>query len=142
LFHGLTAILKQTLRTKFYMPKSSIFDHPSYGWAMVGIAFTLSAISFGVLASVGVFLKPLAAEFGWSRGSLSFGYSAITLATAFSGILWSIIADRYGTKWLVLFGSIVLGIPLLLLSRMESLTEFYLGLTQITRFWCYHGTYA
>jgi MFS family permease len=107
------------------MPNSSIFDRPGYGWAMVGVAFTLSAISFGVLASVGVFLKPLAAEFGWSRGSLSFGYSAITLATAFSGILWSIIADRYGTRWLVLFGSIVLGIPLLLLSRMESITEFY-----------------
>ncbi|MBT5940060.1 MAG: MFS transporter, partial [Rhodospirillaceae bacterium] len=108
------------------MPNPKFSERPEYGWAMVAIAFTLSAISFGVLSSVGVFLKPLAAEFGWSRGSLSFGYSAITLATAFSGILWSIIADRYGTRWLVLFGSIVIGIPLLLLSQMESITEFYL----------------
>jgi MFS family permease len=108
------------------MSPTKITQRPGYGWAMVAIAFTLSAISFGVLASVGVFLKPLAAEFGWSRGSLSFGYSAITLATAFSGILWSVIADRYGSRWLVLFGSATLGIPLLLLSQMESITEFYL----------------
>jgi predicted MFS family arabinose efflux permease len=101
-------------------------ERQEYSWAMVAVAFTLSAISFGVLASVGVFLKPLAAEFGWSRGSLSFGYTAITLATALTGVLWSVIADRYGTRWLVLFGSITLGIPLLLLSRMESITEFYL----------------
>ncbi|MDC0196374.1 MFS transporter [Gammaproteobacteria bacterium] len=101
-------------------------ERPAYGWIMVAIAFTLSSISFGVLASVGVFLKPLAAEFGWSRGSLSFGYSAITLATAFSGLLWSYIVDRFGSRWVVLFGSVTLGIPLLLLSSMETITEFYL----------------
>ena len=101
-------------------------ERPAYGWIMVAIAFTLSAISFGVLASVGVFLKPLAAEFGWSRGSLSFGYSAITIATAFSGLLWSYVVDRFGSRWVVLFGSVTLGIPVLLLSSMETITEFYL----------------
>jgi MFS family permease len=101
-------------------------ERPEYGWAMVAVGFTLSSISFGVLASVGVFLKPLAADFGWSRGSVSFGYSVITLATAFSGLFWSYIADRFGTRWLVLFGSATLGIPLLLLSGMETITEFYL----------------
>lgn len=108
------------------MPKLKFSERPEYGWAMVATAFTLSAISFGVLSSVGVFLKPLAEEFGWSRGSLSFGYSTITLSTAFAGLLWSVIADKYGTRWLVLFGASTLGIPLLLLSRMESLNEFYL----------------
>ncbi len=101
-------------------------ERSGYGWVVVVVAFTLSSISFGVLASVGVFLKPLASEFGWSRGSLSFGYSAITLATAFSSLFWSYIADRYGSRWLVLFGSITLGLPLLLLSGMETITEFYL----------------
>jgi MFS family permease len=101
-------------------------ERPAYGWIMVAIAFTLSSISFGVLASVGVFLKPLVAEFGWSRGSLSFGYSAITFATAFSGLLWSYIVDCFGSRWVVLFGSATLGIPLLLLSSMETITEFYL----------------
>lgn len=101
-------------------------NRAEYGWAMVAIAFTLSAISFGMLSSVGIFMKPLQVEFGWSRGSLSFGYSAITLSTAVAGLLWSFIADKYGTRWIVLFGALTLGIPLLLLSRMETITEFYL----------------
>ena len=108
------------------MTEMKYTERSEYGWVIVAAAFTLSAISFGVLASVGVFLKPLAAEFGWSRGSLSFGYSSITLATAFSGLFWSYVADRFGSRWLVLFGSITLGLPLLLLSGMETITEFYL----------------
>jgi len=108
------------------MTKTNFMQRPGYGWVMVGIAFLLNLMAFGVLASVGVFLKPLASEFGWSRGSLSFGYSAITLATAFAGLFWSYIADRFGTRWLVLFGSITLGIPLLLLSTVETITQFYL----------------
>ena len=101
-------------------------ERSEYGWIIVIVAFILSSVSFGVLASVGVFLKPLANEFGWSRGSLSFGYSTITIATAFFGLFWSYIADRYGSRWVVLFGSTTLGLPLLLLSSMESITEFYL----------------
>ncbi|MBT3916035.1 MAG: MFS transporter [Rhodospirillaceae bacterium] len=100
-------------------------ESEAYGWVMVFITFTLSAISFGVLSSVGVFLKVLEAEFGWSRASLSFGYSAITLATAATGIFWGFLADRYGTRRFVLFGAIVLGFPLLLLSTMDSIVEFY-----------------
>ena len=111
------------------MPNTEIkkfTEREEYGWVMVVATFTLGVISFGVLSSVGVFLKPLEAEFGWSRGSLSFGYSAITLATAFAGILWGMLADRYGTRWFVLFGAVIIGFPLLLLSTMDSVIEFYL----------------
>ena len=41
---------------------------PRYAWVMVFCVFTLSTLSFGALASVSVFLKPLSLEFGWSRG--------------------------------------------------------------------------
>ncbi|SVC68363.1 uncharacterized protein METZ01_LOCUS321217, partial [marine metagenome] len=92
---------------------------------VVAVAFFLSAISFGTLASVGIFLKPLIAEFGWSRGNLSLGYTAIAFASAVAGILWSIIVDRHGSRWVALFGAIAMGIPLLLLSRIELLAEFY-----------------
>ena len=101
-------------------------QHLSYGWVVVLSAFLLNMMAFGVLASVGVFIKPLANEFGWSRGGLSFGYTAITFSTAFAGLFWSYIADRFGTRWLVLFGSVTIGIPLLLLSKVETLTQFYL----------------
>ncbi|MBD87165.1 MAG: hypothetical protein CMM34_02800, partial [Rhodospirillaceae bacterium] len=107
------------------MANAKFSETPGYGWIVVAVAFFLSAISFGTLASVGIFLKPLIAEFGWSRGNLSLGYTAIAFASAVTGIIWSIIVDRHGSRWVALFGAIAMGIPLLLLSRIELLTEFY-----------------
>ena len=107
------------------MSNAKFSETPGYGWIVVAVAFFLSAISFGTLASVGIFLKPLIAEFGWSRGNLSLGYTAIAFASAVTGILWSIIVDRHGSRWVALFGAIAMGIPLLLLSRIELLAEFY-----------------
>ncbi|MDP6429060.1 MAG: MFS transporter [Rhodospirillales bacterium] len=99
--------------------------NPTYGWVMAAVVFILTGLSFGVLGSAGVFMKPLAAEFGWSRGSLSLGYTAVTLATAASTVIWGILADRHGTRWITMFSAPVLGVSLLLLSRIDSLWEFY-----------------
>ena len=99
--------------------------NPSYAWVMAAVTFSLTGLSFGVLGSAGVFLKPLAAEFGWSRGDLSLGYTAITLSTAASTVIWGIFADRYGARWIALFGASVLGVCLLLLSQIETKTQFY-----------------
>ena len=54
---------------------------PAYGWVMVFAVFVLSALSFGALGSISVFLKPLAAEFGWSRGETAFGYTVISFSS-------------------------------------------------------------
>jgi MFS family permease len=98
---------------------------PSYGWLMVLIVFTLSALSFGSLGSISVFLKPLSTEFGWSRGMTSLGYTAIAFSSALFGLLWGIIADRYGTRWFGIVAAIVMTFSLFMLSRQESIIEFY-----------------
>ena len=72
---------------------------PAYGWVMVFAVFLLSALAFGALGSISVFLKPLSSEFGWSRGETSLGYTVISLSSALFGILWGYIADRFGTRW-------------------------------------------
>ena len=108
------------------MSNGKFSESDGYGWVVVAVTFFLNVISFGTLASVGIFLKPLIAEFGWSRGNLSLGYTAIAFASAATGILWSMVVDRHGSRWVVLTGAIVMGIPLILLSRMEHLVEFYL----------------
>ena len=43
----------------------------NYGWVMVLVVFVLSGLAFGSMASISVFLKPISADFGWSRGALS-----------------------------------------------------------------------
>ena len=97
----------------------------SYAWVMVACVFILSALSFGTLASISVFLKPLALEFGWSRGQTSFGYTAISFASAFFGVFWGYIADKYGTRWFGIIGAIMMSFSLFLLSKQTSIYHFY-----------------
>lgn len=96
-----------------------------FAWMMVGVAFMLSALSFGILSSVGVFLKPLAAEFGWSRGSLAFGYTAVALMTAFSAIFWGTLSDKFGGRWIAVIGACGMTLTFFLLSTVDSLSKYY-----------------
>jgi len=98
---------------------------PAYGWVMVAVVFVISALAFGTLGSVSVFLKPLSMEFGWSRGETSLGYSAISLASAIFGILWGILADRYGTRWFGVIAAFIMAFALYMLSKQNSIAEFY-----------------
>lgn len=98
---------------------------PFYGWVIVASVFMLSAVSFGALASVSVFLKSLSHEFGWSRASISFGYSLISFGSAVFGIIWGYLADKYGTRWFGLVGTAIMSGALFLLSSQSSLTQFY-----------------
>ncbi|MFK7915825.1 MAG: MFS transporter [Pseudomonadales bacterium] len=98
---------------------------PAYGWVMVAAVFVLSALSFGALGSVSVFLKPLSAEFGWTRAETALGYTTISFASALFGILWGIVADRYGTRWFGLAAATAMTLCLCLLSQQQSIVQFY-----------------
>tara|TARA_A100001037_G_scaffold305895_1_gene347940 strand:+ start:2179 stop:3393 length:1215 start_codon:yes stop_codon:yes gene_type:complete len=98
---------------------------PAYGWTMVAVVFTISALAFGTLGSVSVFMKPLSAEFGWGRGETALGYTAISFSSALFGILWGILADKFGTRWYGVISACVMALALYLLSQQNSITEFY-----------------
>ncbi|WP_417519886.1 MFS transporter [Minwuia sp.] len=97
-----------------------------YGWIMVAVGFGLQALAFGGIGSVGVFLKPLAADFGWSRGEVSAGYTAVALSAAAFGILWGWLSDRRGGRRIALFGVIMMGLSYFALSQTGSLWYYYL----------------
>ena len=98
---------------------------PGYAWVMVACVFILSALSFGTLASISVFLKPLALEFGWSRGQTSFSYTVISFSSAVFGVFWGYIADKYGTRWFGIVAAIMMSLSLFLLSKQTSIYHFY-----------------
>ena len=98
---------------------------PAYGWVMVFVVFLLSALAFGALGSISVFLKPLVTEFGWSRGQTSFGYTVISFSSAVFGVLWGYIADRFGTRWFGLIAAFATSGSLFALSQQASILQFY-----------------
>lgn len=106
--------------------KSAPETDSRFGWLMVIVAFGLQTLAFGGIGSVGVFLKPLAADFGWTRGEVSAGYTAVALSAAGFGILWGWLADRKGGRNIALFGVVMMGLSYFALSMTGSLWYYYL----------------
>jgi len=107
-------------------PALEVREQP-YGWVMVAVTFLLSVLTFGGLPAVAVFLKPLALEFGWTRGETSLGYSAIAVSAAVAGLGYGVLADRFGSRAIILVAAIGMGAAYLLQSGQSTLTEYYLA---------------
>ena len=97
-----------------------------YGWVMVAVASIVIGTGFGMLWSFPIFLKPLAAEFGWQRGETALAYTTAVVLVGVIGILMGDLADRFSTRKVVLVGVIALGASQLLLSYLQSLWQLYL----------------
>jgi MFS family permease len=100
--------------------------HP--GWRVA--AGSLVCLGFGYSAYIsyyfGVFLPPLAAEFGWSRGEVALGVSLGNLATVFAAPLLGLAVDRVGPRPAIIASSIAFALAIATLSRLpDSLAVFY-----------------
>jgi MFS family permease len=102
--------------------KSKIF----YGYIIVAVAFLISLVTGGTHYSFGVFFKPLAGEFGWTRAITS---GAFSLYVVLSGFLWMItgkLNDRFGPRIVVTGTLFFLGLGYLLMSRIGVIWHLYL----------------
>lgn len=84
-------------------------------YMLIGSAFIL-ALSLGVRHGFGLYLVPMSHEFGWS-------HQVFSLAIAIQNLFWGAVqpftgalADKYGSKKVVMMGGILYTIGLLLMS--------------------------
>ena len=97
-----------------------------YGWWIVGAGFFIAVyiggfIYFGFTA---VF-EPIASDFGWSYAQVSFAASLRGLQMSLFAPIVGLLMDRWGPRRLVFAGAVIIGLGLLLLSRINSLATFY-----------------
>lgn len=109
-------------------PPSNVFEESKisyYGWVVVGMAFLANLVAFGLVYSFGIFLKPLASEYGWSRSVTAgaFGFYGIlhTLLAPFAGRL----CDRFGPRLVLTIAGFCLGLPMILMGYTTTLWELY-----------------
>ncbi|MEQ9643590.1 MAG: MFS transporter [Alphaproteobacteria bacterium] len=95
-----------------------------YGWVIVAFGMAASCVSVGSLLALSVFLAPVSAELGASQAGIASVFSLAFLAMGVAGFGWGALADRYGTRIVVLTGGALLGLGLLASSRATSLLEF------------------
>lgn len=99
-----------------------------YGWYVLAGAFVALFMSATGQALVGVMIKPMAAEFGWSRTAIT---SAVFLNMAFyaaSVMVTGRLYDRYGPKWVIAGYALLFSAGYALMSTMDSLWQFLLCL--------------
>jgi len=98
-----------------------------YGWVMVAVGALMSCVAVGAMMSLAVFLQPITAATGWSRAAVSSAMTLNFLVMGAGGFAWGALNDRYGTRPVVLAGSVLLGLGLVLASRAASELQFLLG---------------
>jgi sugar phosphate permease len=100
-----------------------------YGWWIVFAAASIVFLSAGVFFyGFGLLVGPLTAEFGWSRAAVSVGFSLRTEVGGVAAPLVGVLVDRVGVRRLTAIGIVIAAIGFILLSRVESLTGFYIAI--------------
>jgi MFS family permease len=112
-----------------------------YGWYIVGVGFLANvASSFALASTLSIFLKPLTADLGISRGVFSLLRSGEGIIAACLAPFIGTLVDRYGGRWLMAGGTAIAGVGFLLLSQIDGFTQFAaIRLTLVTLGDCMMG---
>lgn len=98
-----------------------------YGWFLVVTLGVTETISWGVLYyAFTVYLAPMEADLGWSRGDMTGAFSLALLLAGFAAIPVGRWLDRHGPRLLMTIGSIAATLLVLAWSRVTSLQQLYL----------------
>ncbi|HEX9145459.1 MAG TPA: MFS transporter [Candidatus Binatia bacterium] len=105
-----------------------------YGWYIVVVGFLANVGSaFALASTLSIFLKPLTADLGISRGVFSLLRSGEGIIGAVIAPFVGTVADRHGGRWLIAIGTTVVAVGYLTLGEVENFTQFALiRLTLVT----------
>jgi MFS family permease len=95
-------------------------------WITASLSLVILGVSFGAPWIAVVALKPMAAELGGSRSVPALATALAWFGSGIGGIGMGWIAERYGVRWTVMFGSVMIGIGLAISSLGET-WQLYLG---------------
>jgi len=106
-----------------YKPRS-VF----YGWLVVGASFLIALYGGGsIFYGFTTIFEPIANEFCWSYTQISIAASLRGFEMGLLAPFVGVIADRWGPRRLIFGGTIITSFGLILLSRVTSLSMFYVA---------------
>src|SRR5215813_5431918 len=112
---------------------SSMSARIFYGWWMVLVA--ASALSAGPIlgaSTFGLFIKPLAETFGWSRSAISLGFSLVAGFAALAAPIVGLCADRFGPRKVILCAAVLFGSGFLSFVSLSATIWHFYGLQLFT----------
>jgi sugar phosphate permease len=97
-----------------------------YGWIVVATTALTLLVSAGVRSAPGVFLNTLNADLGWSLAAISFAVSIGLLLFGLAAPLSGWLIDRFGPRWVMLGGIVLISASMAASARMTSLWQLNL----------------
>ena len=86
------------------MPRG-FFEKIDYGWWIIVVAFYVCLVFSGcIFFAFSLFVKPLQAEFEWSRSSIMGAFTCLYLTLAITSPFAGKAVDRFGAKSVMALG--------------------------------------
>jgi MFS family permease len=101
-------------------------SNEKYRWVIVAAGGLISCVAIGSMFSLPVFLLPISHDTGWSVAGISSAMTMAFVAMAVGSIAWGTLADRIGTRPVVLIGAVLIATGIALASQATSLIWFQL----------------
>src|SRR5260221_11188166 len=95
---------------------------------IIGLAFSISQT---FLVSMSVFIKPLAAEFGWGRTQVSAAVSVSTLLLAVCSPVIGPLLDKYGPRRVILVATILFAAAVASMATLSGNYIMYLAIAAL-----------
>jgi MFS family permease len=97
-----------------------------YGWWIVIASFFIGLLVSGIIFyGFTAFFEPILREFNWTYTEVSLASSIRGMEMGILGPLVGYLADRWGSRRILLVGMATLGLGLILLGQIQSLLAFY-----------------
>jgi MFS family permease len=97
-----------------------------YGWYILAASFLLLFFQAGTRFSFGIMFKPMMAELGWNRASISSGFFLNMVFFALTMSVAGRLYDRYGPRWLIFISTLLLAGGYMCTAWVRSLWQFHL----------------
>jgi MFS family permease len=98
------------------------------GYGVITVAFLCNFIESGCgFFAFSLFVKPLEADLGWSRGGIMTAFTIAFLLTGFASPFVGRVVDHYGARLVISVGAAITGSGFVFLSVMHSLWHLYIA---------------
>ena len=101
-------------------------NKPFYGWVVVGSAFLVLFLTYGVQYSFGVFVPPMLDDLGWQRASLGGAFSLYSMVYMGFSLVSGRLTDTLGPRRVIVFGGVMLGLGIMATSQVSAQWQLYL----------------